>query len=70
MSLLRSVKTLIEKHYCMDKPIVSQLTPEMIRITMLAPELESEVEEGSIDERTGCNLQELVKTTQSRFSNE
>jgi len=30
--LLRTVKTLIERHYCKEKQIVSQLAPSMIRI--------------------------------------
>ena len=35
VQLLRLVKTLIEKHYCKDKQIVTQLTPSMIRIMSL-----------------------------------
>jgi len=73
VQLLRQVKTLIEKHYCKDKQIVTQLTPSMIRIMSLMKTSKKEKsdpigeESGEIDKSTGCDLVKLVKSTQVRF---
>lgn len=72
VQLLQLVKTLIEKHYCKDKQIVTHLTPSMIRIASLTPDLPAneEDEEEKTDETTDYNLSSLVKKTQVRFTSE
>lgn len=72
--LLRSVKTLIEKHYCKEKLIVSTLAPSVIRIQSITPHLIGKAPEEDakveLDKVTGCDLWKLVKSTQVGFTSE